>query len=186
HHVGVLMEDLGESYSQGLFYTLDHLATQDGVQISLAISYGDQSMERTRLRQLLSYQVDGLLVMPAHGSYYDTDLLRLVLAHFPVVLIDRPLAGIPAPSVYSDNVGGARKLTELLLQKGHTNIAYASTDTSETISLEDRYDGYVQTMRSHGLQDLPLFSVDKLVRFVASISRLTVEPAEPPEQLAIQ
>lgn len=183
--LGVIMEDVGESYSQGLLYAIDKQATEAGFQIRLALSYGDQQLERTRLREVLSDNVEGLLIMPAHGSYYDTDLLRLVLAHFPVVLIDRPLTGIPAPSVYSDNEGSTRALAELLIRKGHRYIGYASPEISETISLEDRYSGYVQALRANGMVDIPPFNVSKIIRFVPSISRLCADPVDPPEQLAL-
>lgn len=51
--------------------------------IRVEISYGDQVNERKALHRLLSLEPDGLLIMPAHGQYYNTDS-RLVLDHFPV------------------------------------------------------------------------------------------------------
>ena len=183
--IGVLMEDLGESYALGLFYELDKFAAEAGLQLCMSISYGDQHKERAALGQLLSLEVEGILVMPAHGPYYDTDLLRLVLDHFPVVLIDRPLHGIPAPCVYSDNRSGARDLTSALIDLGHVNICYISTDINEAISLEDRHTGYVQTMRSHGLTELPPLILPKLTRFEISTSRVSSVPMEPAEQAVI-
>lgn len=173
--LGLIMEDLGESYALGLFYEIDRQATELGYQICLGMSYGDQHTERAALHKLLALEVDGLLVMPAHGPYYDTDLLRLVLDHFPLVLVDRPLHGIPAPSVYSDNENGAKALTQLLIKKGHRNIAYISTDINEAISLEDRYNGYEKAMLQGGLKaQLPVI-IPKLARFGLSASKVIDE-----------
>ena len=163
--LGLIMEDLGESYALGLFYEIERQATRLGFQVCLGISYGDQGTEREALHKLLALDIAGLIVMPAHGSYYDTDLLRLVLDHFPVVLIDRPLSGIPAPSVYSDNEEGAHELAQLLISKGHKNIVHISTDIAEAISLEDRYRGYEKAMLQNGLKAHPPVIIPRLARF---------------------
>ena len=152
--LGLIMEDLGETYALSLFYEIDRQATQAGFQLCLSVSYGDQKKERTALHQLLSLDVQGIIIMPAHGRYYNTDLLRLVLDHFPVVIIDRPLAGIPAPCVYTDNLKASSVLTELLIQKGHQSIGLITPATHEAISLEERHMGYVQVMKSHGLMEM--------------------------------
>jgi GntR family transcriptional regulator, arabinose operon transcriptional repressor len=152
--LGLIMEDLGETYALSLFYEIDRQAAQAGFQLCLSVSYGDQKNERSALHQLLALNVQGIIIMPAHGRYYNSDLLRLVLDHFPVVIIDRPLAGIPAPCVYTDNLKASSALTELLVQKGHQSIGFFTPATYEAISLEERHMGYVQVMKSHGLHEL--------------------------------
>jgi DNA-binding LacI/PurR family transcriptional regulator len=152
--LGLIMEDLGETYALSMFYEIDRQATQAGFQLCLSVSYGDQKKERSALHQLLALNVQGIIIMPAHSRYYNSDLLRLVLDHFPVVIIDRPLAGIPAPCVYTDNLKASSTLTELLVQKGHQSIGFFTPATYEAISLEERHMGYVQVMKSHGLHEL--------------------------------
>ena len=176
--LGLIMEDLGESYSLGLFYEIEQQATRQGFLVCLGISYGDQGTERDALHKLLALDICGLIVMPAHGSYYDTDLLRLVLDHFPVVLIDRPLNGIPAPSVYSDNKAGAHELAQYLINKGHRNIVYISTDLTEAISLEDRFRGYEKAMTQNGLKaQLPVV-IPRLDRFGLNAGKIPDEHTE--------
>lgn len=150
--IGLIMEDLGESYSLSLFYELERQAAQRNMMICVEVSYGDQANERKALHRLLSLKLDGLLIMPAHGQYYNTDLLRLVLDHFPVAVIDRPLHGIPAPGIYSDNEKAADELTTHLIDQGYQNIAYITGDMKEAISLEDRYIGYEKAMLRAGLE----------------------------------
>ena len=70
------------------------------------------------------------------------------------MIIDRPLNGIPAPFVYTDNLRASSILTELLVQKGHQSIGLITAATSEAISLEERYMGYAQMMKSHGLMEM--------------------------------
>ena len=56
--------------------------------------------------------MDGLIVFPVHGDFYNASLLRQVLDGFPVVLVDRHLSGIPVSAVHTDNVAAARALTD--------------------------------------------------------------------------
>lgn len=163
--IGLIMEDLGESYALDLFYQMERQADRLGFQICLGISYGDQAVERQAIRDLMALDIEGLLVMPSHSAYYDTDLLRLVLSHFPLVLIDRPLNGIPAPCVCSNNEEGARLLTEHLLSRGHQDIVYVTTNVAEAISLEERYQGYVKAMRQNGLEPRLPKVLPELARF---------------------
>jgi len=163
--IGLIMEDLGESYSLSLFYELERQAALRNMMICVEISYGDQVNERKALHRLLSLEPDGLLIMPAHGQYYNTDLLRLVLDHFPVAVIDRPLHGIPAPCIYSDNDKAADELTIHLVGQGYKNIAYVTGDMKEAVSLEDRYIGYEKAMFRAGLEPRPPAIVPKISRF---------------------
>ena len=163
--IGLIMEDLGESYSLSLFYELERQAARRDMMICVDVSYGDQANERSALHRLLSLKLDGLLIMPAHGQYYNTDLLRLVLDHFPVAVIDRPLHGIPAPGIYSDNEQAADELTAHLIGQGYQNIAYVTADMKEAISLEDRYIGYEKAMLRAGLEAKAPVVVPRISRF---------------------
>lgn len=163
--IGLIMEDLGESYALGLFYELDRQAAALGFQLCPGVSYGDQRRERTVLRQLRELNIQGLIVMPAHGTYYDTDLLRLVLDHFPVALIDRALNGIPAPCVCSDHQQGARLITDHLVAKGHRDIVYITTSLASATSLEERYTGYEKAMQQHNLTPHRPLVMPELFRF---------------------
>ena len=162
--LGLIMEDLGESYSLLLYYALEKKARELGFQICLAVSYGDQKKEREALHQLMALGVIGMIVMPAHGRFYNTDLLRLVLSHFPVVLLDRPLVGIPAPSVHPDNLKGSRMLTEHLIAVGHRNIAFLTSYMEEALSLEDRHQGYIKAMEKNNLLPLNPVIISSLMR----------------------
>lgn len=163
--IGLIMEDLGESYSLSLFYELERQAAQRNMMICVEVSYGDQANERSALHRLLSLKLDGLLIMPAHGQYYNTDLLRLVLDHFPVAVIDRLLHGIPAPGIYSDNEKAADELTAHLIEQNYKNIAYLTGDMKEAVSLEDRYIGYEKAMFRAGLEARAPVIVPKITRF---------------------
>jgi DNA-binding LacI/PurR family transcriptional regulator len=94
--------------------------------------------------------VDGLIVFPVHGDFYNASLLRQVLDGYPIVLVDRHLSGIPVAAVHTDNVAAARALTSRLLDQGHEHIAIVSPPPVHTSSIEERLDGFRSAFHDRG------------------------------------
>jgi DNA-binding LacI/PurR family transcriptional regulator len=92
-----------------------------------------------------------MIIVPVHGEYYNERLLRLVLDHFPIVLADRYLRGIPACSVCTDNRRAAEELAQHLIAGGHRQFAFVTPPPAGTSSIEDRLVGIVAAVAEHGL-----------------------------------
>ena len=54
-----------------------------------------------------------MLIMPAHGRHYSREILRLVLADFPVVLVDKKMEGIAVASVRTNGEEAMQQLVAL-------------------------------------------------------------------------
>lgn len=52
--------------------------------------------------------------MPCHGKYYNTGILKRVIEHFPMVLIDKQVEGIQVSSVRTDNYAAMKALVDYL------------------------------------------------------------------------
>jgi DNA-binding LacI/PurR family transcriptional regulator len=87
--------------------------------------------------------VDGLLLVPVHGEYYNEEILKLILDKKPLVFVDRKMRGLSAPSFSTDNVTAAKTGTEYLLKLGHRNIAFYSGPIKNTSTVEDRRRGFI-------------------------------------------
>jgi DNA-binding LacI/PurR family transcriptional regulator len=92
-----------------------------------------------------------LIVFPVHGEYYNDSLLRIVLDGYPVVLVDRYMKGIAVNSVGTDNHAAALEITSLLVERGHTGIAFLSLPPERTSSIEDRRRGFGAALRQANL-----------------------------------
>lgn len=150
--IGVLMEDFTSSYGIDMLRAIEKSATEKGYHLCVKRSMGDQHKEESAISRFCDLHVAGLLVMPTHGSHYNTEILRLVVEGFPLVFIDRFLSGIPAPYVGADNKRAAADLTEALLLRGHTKIAMITAPTKEATTLGERYDGFVDAQKSYGIK----------------------------------
>lgn len=76
---------------------------------------------------------------------------------------DFSTATSPRPAITVDDVGGAGRLTEHLLDLGHRHIAYALVNTQSSHSSEHawmlRYRGYLQALESLGVPANPVLRI---------------------------
>jgi LacI family transcriptional regulator len=121
HTVGALLPDLyGEFFSE-LIRGIDLAARAHGLHLLVSSSHDDADEAAAALRAMQG-RVDGLLVMSPHA---DAAFLRQNLpVGLPTVLMNTVLDGDDYPALSVDNHGGARLMTEHLLNGGHRRVAF--------------------------------------------------------------
>jgi len=150
--IGFLIPDASPAYGLEMLNTIEEIAGENGLSLVLKRSRGEQEEEERAIEALVrSGSVDGLIVFPVNGEFYNASLLRLALAKSPLVLVDRYLKGIAASSVYTDNLAAARELTGYVLDSGHKHVAFVSSPPANTSSIEDRLHGYRAAFSQRGL-----------------------------------
>ncbi|MCL2377652.1 MAG: GntR family transcriptional regulator [Defluviitaleaceae bacterium] len=149
--LGLIMPDFEDTYGREIFFSIEKQCRKVGVQFIFSCSEGVQHLEAQALDDMLDFDVLGILIMPVHGVYYSTKILKLVLDGFPIVLIDRDLRGIPSHFVGTDNVAAAEVATDYLIQMGHKKICVYSPPYDKTSSLEDRINGIQQSIQKNNL-----------------------------------
>lgn len=149
--IGFLLPDISESYGFRLLRAIEENATELGCHLLVKFTNDKQEEEEKAIQSLIRSGVDGLIVFPVHGEHYSTELLRLVIDGFPLVLVDRYMRGIPACSVHTNNEKASEELTDYLINKGHREIALLSTPAENTTTLEDRLKGFSNAFIKRGL-----------------------------------
>ncbi|HEU5140271.1 MAG TPA: LacI family DNA-binding transcriptional regulator [Bacillales bacterium] len=92
--------------------------------------------------------VDGVLLLGVPRT--DPDLLDLAQSRIPCMSIDLDLLGPTAGYLTSDNIGGAIKAIDHLVEMGHRDIAYIS-EFLGTKPGHDRLIGYQTALQNHGI-----------------------------------
>lgn len=149
--IGFVLEHATTPFGLDMMYVLDQKATNAGYKLCIRYSYGMQEKETEEIRFLLSLNVCGLIIMPCYGAHYNTILLKLILEHFPVVLIDKQMEGIPVSSVRTDNHSAMCGLVSHLAQSGCRHIGLISIFSNGTTSLMEREEGFHFGMKKYGL-----------------------------------
>lgn len=95
-------------------------------------------------------RVDGLLIFSLNLTDKDSHLITQ--QDLPTVLIESSHAEMP--HIYIDDIEGARKAVEHLIELGHRKIGYISDyldDPLKTYFSRNRYQGYCQALKNHNL-----------------------------------
>jgi GntR family transcriptional regulator of arabinose operon len=141
-YVAYLMPRLDNLFTANLLNGIEDVLSQNGYHLLFCKTHDSQDMEKALLRQMSQQKVDGIIIHPVHGETYNEEILKLVLNHFPVVVVDRYLKGIDTNCVCSDNVAGTYEAVKRLIELEHTHIGFVSTYFQGTSSIEDRLYGY--------------------------------------------
>jgi LacI family transcriptional regulator len=107
----------------------------------------DEAREREILISMCRQRLDGIIVEPIgeSHSYLEPELE----AGIPVVAMDRPMSGIAADCVMSDNASGIGMAFHHLHGHGHRRIAYIG-DSERVFSGRERAAAFRAALRSHG------------------------------------
>ena len=149
HALGLIVSDIRNPFFASITRGVEDAAREHGYTVVLCNSDEDVVKETACLKTLQSGQVDGVLL--ASAGVADEHVTRLVQAGYPMVLVDRDLAGLGAPAVLLDNEGAAYSAVRHLIDRGHCRIGMISGRGSISTTTE-RVAGYQRALREAGLE----------------------------------
>ncbi|ACT03649.1 GntR family transcriptional regulator [Paenibacillus sp. JDR-2] len=149
--IGLVITDFADSYGNGLIYGMEEASRHHNCYLVLRRTFGMPALEEEAIKGLLELGVDGLIIFPAQGEYFNAEILKLVINQFPFVLVDRHLKGISASSIATDNVGAAKDGTNHLFELGHKSIAFLTPPPVDTTAIEERIEGFIQAHAEKGI-----------------------------------
>jgi LacI family fructose operon transcriptional repressor len=139
----------------------------------------DQEVEAQVTQTLLAQQVEVLFIAGVH----EPDPLNRLCAAAGVPCVNLDLPGPGAPSVVTDNKGGARRLTEALIEKvkargeRRTDFLYLGGVAGE-YATDNRAAGFVEALNARGIETseamlvrcgyAPASACDALTRYLAT------------------
>jgi len=153
--IGVISADL-----QNPFYadTLEKIgAALQSQGLASLVLFGDETSTSGQISQILSYQVDALIVTNAVISSALTD--NISRTKLPVVAINRYFPQDWITSITCDNIAGSAAIADHLLDIGCSRIALVSGKT-EASSSRDREVGFVRALVKRGTAPIAIESGD--------------------------
>jgi LacI family transcriptional regulator len=145
--LGLVIEDVANPFYSAIARGVEEVTRERGQLVITGSSDEDPQRERELTLLFCEHRVDGLLIVPAGDDHsYLLPELRLGLHS---VFIDRPAGNIEVDAVLLDNVGGARRATEYLLENGHRRIAMVGDDMA-TYTARERWRGFHDALAAAG------------------------------------
>jgi DNA-binding LacI/PurR family transcriptional regulator len=161
HIVGLVIADFNDAFGTRLVNAIEESCEELGYHLLLKFSHDSSGEEERALRSFSGDDTAGVLVLPAHGEYYNPEILKQILNKKPLVFVDRKMKGLPVPTVSTDNVGTARDAVNYLLNLGHRNIAFYSGPMENVSTVEDRWNGFIKAFNDAGfIFDSSYFCLD--------------------------
>ncbi len=117
--------------------------------------------EAQHLRYIQEQGFGGALFYP-YAYRHNRDLVRKVSRTVPLVLLDRKIHGVDLDFVGIKNQEAQSEMTRHLIAQGHRRIAHLTR--SEPIhSVQDRVQGYLDTMRGENFPDANGFEMTEMI-----------------------
>jgi len=122
--------------------------------IPISIREGGSASEDAALRRLQDRKVSGVLAIPYVADREHRELIRIIVGHMPVVLMDSYLPDVACDAVVTNNQHGTNELAQHLIGLGHRRIALATVDVKFPYgtAVRDRQVGLAMALGDAGLE----------------------------------
>jgi LacI family transcriptional regulator len=154
--LGMVIPDITNPFFPGVVRGVEDVAYKRSFRVILCNADNDPSKETSYVRELRSYHIAGLLIIPAAGADIAGHLRAYSRASVPVVCIDRVPDGWKGDAVLAANAEGAYLATRHLIQMGHTRLAIIAGPLRLTNSGE-RLKGFKRALSEARLEIEPEF-----------------------------
>lgn len=126
---------------------IERTAGASGLTLLAASTDFDETREHDILISMCRQRLDGIIVEPfgENHAYLQSELE----AGMPLVAMDRPMSGISADCVMSDNASGIGTAFHHLSRHGHRRIAYIG-DSEQVFSGRERAAAFRAALGAHG------------------------------------
>ncbi len=148
--IGLVVPSLTDSFFPGVTSALEARLAEEDYSVILANSNADSRIQRARIDDLLSWHVDGLIIVPTQAAGEAGLFWELWQRHTPFVLLDRTFPETPFCSVSTQDEAGAAMAVEHLVATGCRRIAWVGGPLGISTN-RLRHAGYNAALIRHGL-----------------------------------
>ncbi len=154
--LGMVIPDITNPFFPGVVRGVEDVAFKRSFRVILCNADNDPAKEASYVRELRSYHISGLLIIPSVGVDIAGHLRAYASASVPVVCIDRIPEGWKGDAVLVANAEGAYMATRHLIQMGHTRLA-AITGPLKLTNAAERLKGFTRALNEAHIEIEPEF-----------------------------
>ncbi len=155
--IGLIIPYLYDPFFANCAHAVTTVAKEHGYSVIITTSNEDPDTEYVEAEQMLRWNVDGMVVIPAR--FRRSRLTRALFGKTPVVAFDRPVADPAFDVVLVENTAGARRMVQHLIEHGHRRIGFMGL-SRDLFTINARFLGYRRAMRDAGLKENAYFGCD--------------------------
>ena len=150
--VGIIVPDIRAGYAPELARGVEDTAAKSKHSLMLCSSDDLFIKAEFHANRLIENSISGVIIVPTAAADAKNRMIvqKFKERNIPVVLADRTIGGLEIDHVTTDNFDGAYKLTQYLVSKGHSKIAFLYSSIFSTEQL--RFEGYKKALADSGLR----------------------------------
>ncbi|AYB47745.1 GntR family transcriptional regulator [Paenibacillus lautus] len=148
--IGLIMPSIYDYFTIRLIQGIQQALNENDYRCVIYLSEGDIDKEKEAIKTCSDIGVEGLLIFPVDEELFNEEILSMKFAGFPFVLIDRYLPGVETHYIASDGRLGANMAVNYLWELGHREIAICSDSPIQTVTVQERIDGYMNAFKEKG------------------------------------
>jgi len=148
--IGIVMPSIDDYFAIRWINGLRGVLGEQGYRSVLLLSDSSLAKEKDAIETLKNIGAEGMVVFPVDGEQYNEEILAMKFAGFPFVLIDRYLPGVETNYIAADGRMGASLAVDHLWELGHREIAICSDSPLQTVTVQERIEGYMNAMKNKG------------------------------------
>lgn len=148
--LGMVVSDITNAFFPQVVRGAEDAAWKHNYMLITFNSDDQPERERQVLSALRTRRVDGIVLVAASTTGDLSHIQNVIDADIPVVCIDRPIETLPVDCLSVDNVTGARKGVEHLIECGHRRIGILTGPLTLPVGRE-RLEGYRQALAGAGI-----------------------------------
>lgn len=130
--IGLCFPHVSTAYLQSVSETLETIASSTGYGVLHVFSRHDPATELDRIKELIRYRVDGLVLLPSPSPSVALDLIAR--KGVPLVIVDRPTRDARFDQVVLDNREAMREVGQRLLALGHRRLLFVCFSRSRLVT----------------------------------------------------
>lgn len=150
--LAILVPQFDNVFFNQLVIGAETYASSQNYTLAIYSTYDQEEKEKAFIDNLISLQVDGLLIIPALPESQSVQMIRD--AEIPFVVVDRTIPGHDCDHVTIDNYKAAKDATNYLIHRGHRDIAFFGWQSPLT-TITDRIDGFRDALKEAGIEPNP-------------------------------
>jgi len=130
------------NFMQKLHDGISKFCDDKNIGLSIKLTEESDKKEKKLLESISYYNYDGLILFPVDNEYYNEPLLKLSIAKYPTVIIDRYIKTLNLSFVSTDNYRAMADMVKYLHSKKYKCPVFITFDPSTATTNEDRINGY--------------------------------------------
>lgn len=149
--IGIIVPDMSTLFYPRLIQLIEKHLARHNYRAIICDTGDDLSREREYVDDLLSRQVDGLIVAPASGETNIAIFENLTSERFPIILMDRYFPGRKLNYVVTDNKLAARKAVRVVVKGKKRSRLFYVGQKRRNFAIDERLSGVKEGASCKGI-----------------------------------